>query len=480
MVKKKWTYENIIKYAEEYNITILSKKNEYQNCKSFVSFKCNKCNHQFENMFCSFKDKNDKHKCPYCSNAQKLMFEFVRDFIDKTGEKLITCKEEYINTKEKLNIKCQFCEENYNVTFCGFKHNNNRCPICSRLNNICCSKSITICDVREFIKENGKGDKLISKNYINNKSKLKIKCGKCNLIYQRSFSLYKRNTYWCNKCKGNKKYTLEEVSEYIKSQGDKLLSTEYINGETPLKLECGHCNKIMNLSFNSYKNNGRRCKFLSGGKKYDYENVKTIISKNNDVLITNENNYQNCNSNIKILCNECNNIYDTTFTKYITYLCPCSICNIKKSKGEQFIRKFAEKHLDFLEKNGLKFKTQITFDECKNKNKLPFDSGFQNNNNDIVILIEFDGLQHFEPVTYFGDQKRFEINQQNDIIKTLYCFNNKITLIRIDYTYLKNKNEFDQILIDCILKFNGKYHNMIFCGERYQYLIDELNKNNLY
>lgn len=211
-------------------------------------------------------------------------------------------------------------------------------------------------------------------------------------------------------------------------------------------------------------------------KKDDYQNCKSY-----DILITSESNYQNCNSPIKIYCNECNNIYDTTFTRCITYVCPCSLCNIKESKGEQFIRKFAEKHLDLLEKIGLKFKTQITFDDCKNKNKLPFDSGFENiNNKNIVILIEFDCLQHFEAFKYFGDQKRFEINRQNDIIKTLYCRDNKITLIRIDYTYLKNKNEFEQILIDCILKFTGNYNNMIFCGERYQYLIDELNKNNLF
>lgn len=49
------------------------------------------------------------------------------------------------------------------------------------------------------------------------------------------------------------------------------------------------------------------------------------------------------------------------------------------------------------------------------------------------ICIEFDGIQHFRPVAFFGGQKSFNHIQENDLIKTEYCLINNIKLIRIGY-----------------------------------------------
>lgn len=138
-----------------------------------------------------------------------------------------------------------------------------------------------------------------------------------------------------------------------------------------------------------------------------------------------------------------NNKYDYSQTKYVTsrteikIICPthgefktkpnwhlngrgCPICNT--SKGEIKINKY-------LSENGLDFIQQHKFDDCVNKNKLPFDFYLPKLN----LLIEFDGKQHFEPIEFFGGLKHLKETQHNDRIKNKYCEDKNIKLIRIRY-----------------------------------------------
>lgn len=59
---------------------------------------------------------------------------------------------------------------------------------------------------------------------------------------------------------------------------------------------------------------------------------------------------------------------------------------------------------------------------------------------DYNIAIEYDGKQHFEDVYFGGKESTLDYVKSNDKIKTEYCKNNNIKLIRIPYTELKNIN----------------------------------------
>lgn len=52
---------------------------------------------------------------------------------------------------------------------------------------------------------------------------------------------------------------------------------------------------------------------------------------------------------------------------------------------------------------------------------------------DINVLIEYDGIQHFQPVEIFSGNKNYEQTLKNDQIKNQYCKDNNIRLIRIRY-----------------------------------------------
>ena len=105
-----------------------------------------------------------------------------------------------------------------------------------------------------------------------------------------------------------------------------------------------------------------------------------------------------------------------------TTSCGCAI----KSKGERKISQI-------LEELKLNYKEQYIFEDLKGeKYPLRFDFAIFNNNK-IKCLIEYQGIQHYESVKYFGGEKQLIQQQKYDTLKREYCKNKKIKLIEIPY-----------------------------------------------
>jgi hypothetical protein len=98
----------------------------------------------------------------------------------------------------------------------------------------------------------------------------------------------------------------------------------------------------------------------------------------------------------------------------------CSSCS--ESKGEKNVAKF-------LDKNNISYYRQHKFFDCKNIFQLPFDFYLPK----YRTAIEFDGKQHYEPTSFFGGVESFNKLKVNDKIKSEYCEDNYIDLIRIRY-----------------------------------------------
>jgi hypothetical protein len=91
---------------------------------------------------------------------------------------------------------------------------------------------------------------------------------------------------------------------------------------------------------------------------------------------------------------------------------------------------YGEKKIyDFLEEKNIEFKHNTPIFGCKNINNLVFDFYIPEKN----ICIEFDGIQHFQSVDFFGGDKEFEKTKKRDLIKNLFCDISSINLIRIPY-----------------------------------------------
>lgn len=78
-------------------------------------------------------------------------------------------------------------------------------------------------------------------------------------------------------------------------------------------------------------------------------------------------------------------------------------CLRNSSLGESLIEQY-------LKMGHISYKKQITFADCRSpKNAvLLFDFGLYDQNNNLIAVIEYDGIQHFTPIEYFGGEEAFK------------------------------------------------------------------------
>lgn len=65
--------------------------------------------------------------------------------------------------------------------------------------------------------------------------------------------------------------------------------------------------------------------------------------------------------------------------------------------------------------------------------------------NDILYVIEYNGVQHYEPVEKFGGIAQFEIQKENDKKKKEFCDKYNIPLLEIPYTVRDEETVREQI-----------------------------------
>ena len=99
-----------------------------------------------------------------------------------------------------------------------------------------------------------------------------------------------------------------------------------------------------------------------------------------------------------------------------------------------------------MDRNGYLYEPQYTFDNCKDKRKLPFDFGIKNEDNQLIMLIELHGQQHYAPFTYCNESKEIKIKnyidrKNKDLIKENYCKVNNIPLLIIKYNEFNKKEQ---------------------------------------
>lgn len=107
----------------------------------------------------------------------------------------------------------------------------------------------------------------------------------------------------------------------------------------------------------------------------------------------------------------------------------CPICGLK-SKGEEKIE-------HFLNKYNISYIPQYRLDDFK---KAPYDFFLPTYN----LLIEFQGIQHFQSVEKFGGKPAFEHRQEIDEKKRKVAQRNNLTLFEITYLDINN---IDNILV---------------------------------
>jgi len=84
---------------------------------------------------------------------------------------------------------------------------------------------------------------------------------------------------------------------------------------------------------------------------------------------------------------------------------------------------------NLLIKYNIKYKPQYSFPDLKYKRCLLFDFGILNDKEELIGLLEYNGIQHYEFVKHMHqDQHGFEIYKLKDKLKQDYCLKKDIPL----------------------------------------------------
>lgn len=113
---------------------------------------------------------------------------------------------------------------------------------------------------------------------------------------------------------------------------------------------------------------------------------------------------------------------------------------MKSSRGEIKI-------CEILDEAGLNYKEEYSFSDLVTKNgvELRFDFAVFDDNNDLDFLIEYQGIQHYEPKSKFGGYAGLRRQQYNDMKKREYCKKHGYKLILIPYWH-ENIVDYDYIM----------------------------------
>jgi hypothetical protein len=153
----------------------------------------------------------------------------------------------------------------------------------------------------EFVKESfeKEGYELLSREYINSKTKLDYRCpkGHEHSIIWNSWQQGMR----CPHLVGKARPTIEFIKLEFAKENYKLLTTEYKNNYTKLEYKCsrGHCGSIRWGNWTQ----GQRCPHcVSNNIKLTIEFIRFEFAKENYKLLTTE--YKNAHQKLEYICSE--------------------------------------------------------------------------------------------------------------------------------------------------------------------------------
>lgn len=448
-----YSIENIKTYMKLNNINceIISTKFTLVTDRN-LEFKCNNCGSIFVCSWNSFKHRK-YYFCDECLSSVCGVYKDRKDKeeVIKTFKKIgliINNIDDYIGSTKNVE-----CYDNYGYKY--FMRYSN--ASCGKIPNITHKTNpYSIENINTLLKNNGSNTICISKKYEDESQLLKFICGYCGKVYYSNSANIKSSKYkMCETCaivnRGkSRRIQIEDVLKRFKEMELILLDLNYIGNGNRLLCEdkYGYRGYVSYNSKEKIKNSSRT--------GFDYFSLK----HNRENFIYNANNY--CKQNeyktevlfieeeqlfttptIRCKC-ECNKEFTTSISSFKSGKIKCDKCSKRLSSYEKITIKY-------LKNNKIKFVMQKKFSDCRNILPLPFDFYIKDKN----ILIEVDGQGHYEVCCFNqcskeNGEKSFKLTQNNDKIKTKYCLDNNIKLIRIPYWEIDN-NEYIKKLNQSIL-----------------------------
>jgi len=220
------------------------------------------------------------------------------------------------------------------------------------------------------------------------------------------------------------KYNFLELANKIHNNKYEYLS-DYISFKKPIEIFCPIHQKVfyqtpqVHLRGSGCTECGR--KSIGDNRRHNTDDfIKKSKEKHGDKYDYSKADYKGDDIKVDIICSKHGDFSQRPGHHKEGAGCP----SCRESKGEANIAKY-------LDSISVKYIRGKKFDDCLGvgNRRLPFDFYLPDYN----ICIEYDGEQHFMPVSVYGGEEKFKKQQINDRIKNEYCEKNGIELLRISY-----------------------------------------------
>lgn len=322
--------------------------------------------------------------------------------------------------KDYLKIQCNSCGKIYEFNTAENAYAKRKKACCHNCGTRLEKENNFINKIKEIYPE----EQLEIIDFSTRENPCKIKCLKCGEIreYIAAKNALKTTVpYFCKTCHPVKQEIMDrkkqEFINFISFNAAWSLEEEnldHVHSNTLIKCRCTKCNKLNEKTIYDYLR-GRRCLCESHTKPITQEEFENNL--NSDFEMVSQ--YTGIYKKIKIRHKSCGFVYETVARNVWKNGGACPKCFKKQSKGEKKIKEFLQQYeIDFIQEYRVKIdRHSLTFDFY-----LPLQD----------LYIEFNGIQHYEPVDYFGGESRFKIQQQYDKLKQDFAKEKLITISYLD------------------------------------------------
>ena len=196
--------------------------------------------------------------------------------------------------------------------------------------------------------------------------------------------------------------------------------------------KCRKCDESY-LSPINIHTRGHKCPYCSGNKilsgKNDlatlFPDIATEYSEDNELPASQIS--AHTHKKVKWICPHCNQKYIASpHHRTSSDKTGCPYCK-RQSKGECKIKKILDNY-------NITYKEQEWFDDLRSEFGHPLRYDFTIYKDDVWIgTVEFNGEQHYMPITVFGGKEHFDIQKQHDLLKTQYSLEHHVPILIIPY-----------------------------------------------
>lgn len=323
---------------------------------------------------------------------------------------------EYTGAKNFAIVKCLDCGKEYSVERGENLLRKNKVCICPN----CFRKIEKYNNFVNKLKDKFPQENLSVENFIDRLSPCDIICNTCgNKIHYNNaaYVLQKNNNVFCRKChpakEAERNITKQNFRDFLVNHKEWLLQDDLDDvkfTQNTVACKCLHCGRINHKTMYDYMR-GRKCFCQTTTEPKTQEVFKSCLEEDYELLTP----YSNIYGKVKIRHKSCGFVYETTARNCWLGKGKCPKCHKKESTGEKQIAAFLdEAKIDYIREYPIRI----------NNHLLRIDFYIPSKN----LYIEYQGIQHYEPVAYFGGQERFVKQQEYDKYKRDYLQDNLLII----------------------------------------------------